>query len=226
MSNLLPGVRRLAEAGLSVIPIKVNGSKAPSVSSWKQFENRLPTESELRKWFGGDKPPGIALICGKVSGNLEILDFDAPELMAEWRALVEEAARGLLDRLPQVQTPAPGLHVYFRCSTIQGNQKLAEREVEVTEGTKGARQDDGRWFKFETLIETRGEGGYVITAGSPAACHPSGKLYKLINGDLKAIPTITEHERDILMTCARALNEFINPPTMSRRNVRRNLRQV
>lgn len=210
-TTLLAGAYRLREAGIATIPIKTDGSKAPSVPTWKQYETRLPSEAELRRMFDNGKAQGIALIGGKVSGNLEVLDFDAPELIAEWRELVEDAAPGLLAKLPQVATPADGLHVFFRCSIIEGNKKLAEREVTVPEGTKGARQRDGRWYKIETTIETRGEGGYVITAGSPAACHPSGKLYRLINGDLKAIPTITERERDVLLTCARTFNEYIKP---------------
>ena len=208
-NEILAGVLRLHSAGLAVIPIKTDGSKAPFLSSWKQFEKRLPTEGELRKWFGNGKRQGIALIGGAVSGNLEILDFDAPELIADWREIVEEAAPGLLNRLPQVDTPAGGLHVFYRCAEIAGNKKLAEREVDVPEGTKGARKRDGRWLKIETTIETRGEGGYVITAGSPADCHPSGNPYRLVNGDLKAIPTITEREREILLDCARSFNAHI-----------------
>lgn len=207
--SLFAGANRLREAGIATLPIKTDGSKKPSVNSWKEFQRRLPTEAELHKWFGNGARPGIALICGKVSGNLEILDFDAPELIADWRAVVEETVPGLLDRLPQVETPTGGLHVFFRCPTIQGNQKLAEREVEVPEGTEGARQRVGRWVKTETAIETRGEGGYVITAGSPATCHPSGKLYRLINGDLKAIPTIAEGERETLLGCARSFNQYV-----------------
>src|SRR5215831_12406310 len=128
-NDLLSGVLRLNSAGLATIPIKVDGSKQPALSSWKQFEQRLPTEGELRRWFGNGKRQGIALVAGKVSGNLEILDFDAPELIADWRELVEEAAPGLLDQLPQVQTPAGGLHVFYRCVQVAGNMKLAQREV-------------------------------------------------------------------------------------------------
>ena len=208
-NDLLSGVLRLRSAGLATIPIKTDGSKAPSLSSWKQFEKRLPTEAELQKWFGNGKRSGLALIGGKVSGNLEILDFDAPELIAEWRELVEEAAPGLLEQLPQVETPSGGGHVLYRCAEIAGNTKLAQREVEVPEGTRGARPREGRWFKVETTIETRGEGGYVITAGSPAACHPSNKPYKLINGDLKAIPEIAQRERALLLACARSFNRFV-----------------
>ena len=191
MNNLLNGVLRLREAGLSTIPIKADGSKAPALSSWKAYQERLPDEGELRQWFGNGARPGLALVGGKVSGNLEVMDFDAPELIAEWRALVEDAAPGLLEQLPQVETPSGGLHVFYRCAEIGGNSKLAQNAA-------------GR-----TLVETRAEGGYVVTAGSPAACHSSGKLYRLVNGDLKTIPEITPGEREILLDCARSFNERV-----------------
>jgi putative DNA primase/helicase len=190
-ANLLSGVLRLREAGLSTIPIKADGSKAPALPSWKSYQERLPDEGELRKWFGNGARPGLALVGGKVSGNLEVIDLESLAPIGEWRELVEEAAPGLLDQLLQIQTPTDGLHVAYRCASIAGNTKLAQ----------GA---DGK-----TLIETRGEGGYVVTIGSPGACHPSGKTYKLINGDLKSIPEITPEERDILLDCARSFNERV-----------------
>lgn len=209
--SLLDGARRLRDAGLSVIPIKTDGSKAVALSSWKPYQKQLPTEGELRRWFGRGQSLGIAIIGGAVSGSLEMLDFDAPELIAEWCELVEEAAPGLLERLPQVETPTGGLHIFYRCKMIAGNQKLAAREIEVAPGTKGSIKRDDKHWKVETLIETRGSGGYVITAGSPVACHPSCKPYKLVHGDLKAISIITPAERDILLSCARSFNQHVKP---------------
>lgn len=193
MNKLFKGVLRLRDAGLSVIPIKADGSKAAALPSWKPYQERLPNDDELRAWFGNGARPGVALVGGKVSGGLEIIDFDAPELIEEWRELVEDAVPDLLGQLPQVVTPGDGLHVLYRCAEVSGNSKLAQRA-------------DGH-----TLIETRGEGGYVVTAGSPAACHSSGKLYRLVNGDLKAIPEITAGEREILLDCARSFNERVKP---------------
>lgn len=197
MTSLFSGVQRLRDSGLSVIPIKADGSKKADLPTWSEYQQRPATEAELRRWFRNGVRCGVGIIAGPVSGNLEILDFDAPELISEWCALVEEAAPGLLDQLPQVETPTGGRHIFYRCAEIAGNQKLATRADEHG--------------KPQTLIETRGQGGYVVTAGSPAACHPSGQPYKLINGDLKTIPTITPQERDILLTCARSFNEYLKP---------------
>ncbi len=90
MNSLFDGGRRLRDAGLSIIPIKTDGSKAPALTAWKQFEQRQATDAELQTWFGNGQRPSIAIIGGLVSGGLEILDHDAPELITEWRELVAE----------------------------------------------------------------------------------------------------------------------------------------
>jgi len=61
------------------------------------------------------------------------------------------------------------------------------------------------------LIETRGEGGYVIAPGSPEGCHPLKKPYELLEGNLAEIPSITSEERELLLNAARALNEYVEP---------------
>ena len=96
---------------------------------------------------------GIAVVGGKVSGGLEIIDFDEPELFEPWQSLVEEANADLLDNLPIVLTPSGGYHCFYRCREIEGNQKLAQRKGENDHP--------------EVMIETRGEGGYVLIPGCP-----------------------------------------------------------
>lgn len=194
MSNLLNFALELDRANLCVIPIKPDGSKSPSVPAWKQYQQRKPNLTELKSWFGGNYQPGIAIIAGKVSDGLEILDFDAPELARQFLELIEAEQPGLIGLLPCVETPTGGFHFFYRCPVIQGNQKLAQKEIAPKQ--------------IETLIETRGEGGYVLTINSPLNCHPSGKPYQLINGSLLAIPIITEEQREILLTCARSFNQL------------------
>ena len=41
---------RLVKSGLSVIPIRADGSKAPAIK-WKAFQARIATPEELHKWF-------------------------------------------------------------------------------------------------------------------------------------------------------------------------------
>lgn len=186
-------------ASLSVFPIKSDGSKRPPPIPWKPYQSRLASAYEVAQMFRNDV--GIAILGGKVSGGLEMLDFDRAWIFEPWGKLIEERVPGLLTRLPQVKTPKGGRHVYYRCREIQGNQKLAQESPEIDPATKEP--------KPNTLIETRGEGGYVIAPGSPLGCHPSGKPYEHVAGPpLTRIPEITPEERKVLFDAARSFNKW------------------
>ncbi|HYR45045.1 MAG TPA: phage/plasmid primase, P4 family [Terriglobia bacterium] len=178
----------LIVSGVSVIPVRCDGSKAALIP-WKDFQSRIMTEPEVLEHFKA--PCGIAVIAGKVSGNLEIIDIESKAPISELRALIDEHLPGLLDRLPAVNTPSGGIHLFYRCPAFQGNQKLAMA-------------GDG-----QVLIETRGEGGYVVTATSPPECHPTGRLYTRTQGSLSQIPEITPEEREILLSCCRSFNRYL-----------------
>jgi putative DNA primase/helicase len=181
-------------AGLSIIPIKTDGTKAPPFR-WKEFQADPPNEKKVRQWWRRNGEGwGIAVISGKVSGGLEVIDFDRADLFAPWCELVQAQRPGLLDRLCIVRTPSAGAHCYYRCheTTIPGNTKLALDPSSKDE---------------KTLIETRGEGGYIVAPGSPGACHPSGRTYEHVDGPpLTAIETITAAERLVLLEAARSFD--------------------
>jgi hypothetical protein len=175
-----------ATAGMSVIPIRTDGTKQPDLIGWRAYQKRRASEIELDRWFCSGKP-GLALITGAVSQNLEALDFDSPRIFEAWlrrvqqdpalASLYEHVSRGYLE-----STPAGGKHLLYRCDKVEGNQKLASRP---------------NGDKRETLIETRGEGGLIIVAPSRGQVHPSGKPYLLQRGGVSSIRTITAHQRSL-----------------------------
>lgn len=57
----------------------------------------------------------------------------------------------------------------------------------------------------ETLIEIRGEGGFVITAPSSGKVNPAGD-YKLIKGGLSSIPKISRADRKKIFRVAKTFN--------------------
>ncbi len=193
-------------AGLSVLPA-IPAQKRPTIS-WQNFQQRLPSSVELDAWFGDAN--AACLICGSISGNLEMIDFDLGGAMFDaWRDLVQELAPGLLQRLVIETTPSGGFHVVYRCeSPVCGNVKLASRNFEadddspITVGAKDykpRRLPDGSWAATVVMIETRGEGGLFLCAPSPG--------YTIVQGDLAKPPTITESERNTLLGAAWSLNE-------------------
>jgi hypothetical protein len=208
---------QLAASGLSVVPIACDGTKKPPTGqSWKHLQERIASPDGIRRMFRGTK--GIAIIGGAVSGNLETLDVDAPELVEPFEAAVEELAPGLIERLNTVASPRAnwgGRHYRYRTpDPVAGNTKLAETELRPKFQSNGEPDIDPKTCKQRlaphTLIETRGEGGYAIAPGSPPECHELGLPYKHISGPpLTEIPTITAEEHRILWDCAKSFNRYI-----------------
>lgn len=170
----------LLRAGLSVIPITMP-SKRPTIKGWEPYQQRIPDVGELA--YNG----AIALICGKVSGNVECFDIDTKhDTEGTLIARLEEAFGDFWEEIQNnvviQRTVSGGMHFIYRCSEISGNQKLA------------------RNAKGEVVLETRGEGGYIVVAPTPG--------YEILSGDIQNIPEISPRQRLRLFECAAMLNEY------------------
>jgi hypothetical protein len=200
------------QADISCIPILTDGTKKPAVR-WKEYQKRRPSLGEVRYWFSS-RERGIALITGTISSGLEMLDFDAHAVYEQFAARMRlEGLFELLESIEQgyKELSPNGVHLYYRCSLIEGNRKLAQRPLPVPPGVK-------------SKIETRGEGGYSIAAPSHGAVHPSGEPYQVQSGSLATIQTIQPEERALLLAVARTLDEIPPPEKVphERRQLTRN----
>lgn len=176
---------RYLRSSLAVLPAN-KAQKRPCLPQWSEFQTRLPTEEEVRRWFAEPRE-AQCLVCGKVSGNLEVIDFDNHgELYSKWKDAIPV---DLLARLVIEQTQSGGYHVAYRCQDeVCGNIRLAQGE---------------RNGKMMTLVETRGEGGLIL-------CAP-GDGYSLVQGDYTALPVLTKEERETLLNAAWKMNEKPEP---------------
>lgn len=199
-------VAELADAGLSVIPILADGSKKPPIA-WAEFTGRRATGAEIRDWQR--QGYHLAVVSGPISGNAELMDFDDPPLFPIWCEIVEALQPGLIARLCTIRTRRGGAHVRYRCSAIEGNQKLAIAKTPrpghdgtTLIETRGARLDDaGKWHCGYGLI-------------------PPSDGYTLLQGDLRALPTITAEERTVMFAAARSLTEAAEQSEPERRATR------
>lgn len=186
--DVLAQARAYLSAGLSIFPLKVG--KVPVVQ-WREFRTRLATDNEAVRWWGCKEPLGIALVCGRFSaGGIEVLDFDnqCETIFPDWADIVKQ--HGLYDSLTIHRTPRGGRHVVFRTEEPGPNQELAV--------------DPSQPPHERVLIETRGEGGYIVLPGSPHRIHPAGvggwqhtEGPKLI--ELAKMPPMTREQRDLLI---------------------------
>jgi putative DNA primase/helicase len=197
-------------AGLSVWPPKEDGSKAP-LGAWKTGQAQRPTLEQLRNWYGTKGPSkrtGIGAIMGKVSGNAECLEFDNGG--AAYEGFLQRAeAEGLGNLIERIRSgyeersASGGIHLIYRCEVISGNVKLAQAYL-------GLDPDTAKPI-IKVLIETRGEGGFVILAPSNGTVHPTGGSYDLLHGGFDSIATITPGEREALFKLAGSFDEAPEP---------------
>lgn len=186
-------------AGISVVPVQADGSKSPAVASWKRWQSEPISESEAAHRFRGC---AIAVIGGRVSGGLEILDLETRDGLDLARArAVDMGEIDLFERVASgytVRTPR-GWHLAFRSDAPEPARKLAKD----ASGT--------------VFIETRGEGNYAIAPGSPASTHKSGERYTFVAGGFETIVSLTGEEREALLAIFRSLDETpVEDPAPSR----------
>jgi hypothetical protein len=211
-----------AAAGLSVMPTindKKGKPKKPAVSGWEDLQAVALSQEELSQLFAGHavrkkseqdegiKPygaiAGLALICGDVSGGVELIDVDSAKdphgtIWDDLRNAIayDDLIAGIFKELYIEKTVSGGYHILYRYQvpegrTRAGNMKLAQA-ARTAAGTSG-----------EAIIETRGEGGYCVIAPTPG--------YETVQGDLQDLPIIELAERDRLIEICKGLSYEIAP---------------
>lgn len=203
--------------------IPVNEFKQPLVKDWQI----------TRKKYDLSSCNSVGVVCGVPSGNLYAIDVDEKysldgKLFENYKQKIHQEDDKLLQKLVVQKTKNGGYHLLFRCNEIEGNLKLANRlttdkeksetykktyEAEVSksktdEEAKKIAQKSADNDKVRVLIETRGKGGFIV-------CSPS-LGYDFVFGDLQSIGEISKNEFDILLSCARQLNEVYEEIVVSK----------
>jgi len=209
-TKLLKAARNWYDAGYCVVPSHEDGGKRPA-GYWARFQKERPTWQQTEEWITTGNYTGIGVICGEASGNVEMLEIEGPEQDLADRisriidlALTKYDSIGLPDLCDRVfhgcaETSAGGgFHVFVRISDgpALGNTKLAMNGDKV-------------------LAETRGQGGFVIVAPTPARKgHRQGSVYTLQpNTSPAKTPEITSEERDLLhLLIGEALHTHTDTP--------------
>ena len=152
MNEILDYALFYVSYGLSVIPLKP-GEKVP-LTKWEQYQKEPPSITEVQRWFK-DTDNNIAIVCGKVSGNLVVVDFDDKEVYEKFMKEIENDSelKSIIETTWLVET-TKGYHIYLR---VDSNKPVLT----------------GKMAK----VDIKGEGGYVV---APPSLHPSGKRYEFV----------------------------------------------
>jgi P4 family phage/plasmid primase-like protien len=211
MTRLVEAALAWHEAGCSIISVAQDGTKAPWADGpeWTRYMTERASREQVIEW--ASERDGIGVVCGAISGNLELFELAAPAVLAGLHDKIREAIPAeLWNKLSTYceMSAGGGLHWLYRCEVPVATTKLARAPREPTE-------DDPR--KIMTLIETKGEGGFCVLAPSGGRVHPSGRSWAIIFGTAGVVPTLTELERETLLDAARDLDELPPPVPLEHR---------
>ena len=157
----------LSALGIAIIPLAPR-SKSPLVR-WRDYQSRLPTDTELQRWFYPNNSRNVAAVCGWK--GLTVLDFDDPRQYGAWiawSAITGGVARRVASATYRVRT-ARGMHVYLLVGDTPRCGKVDE----------------------PISVDIKGIGGYVLI---PPSVHPSGARYEAVDNSasIMEIDTLTE----------------------------------
>ncbi|SCL17708.1 Bifunctional DNA primase/polymerase, N-terminal [Micromonospora nigra] len=214
-------------AGYAVVPIKANGEKRPD-GKWKQYQYEQPTDRQMQEWFGGQRRTGLGLVCGAVSGGLEMFELEGRCVADGAREKLVPAlkAAGVFDVWKRLingggyaeWSPTGGLHLLYRLTDreVPGNTPVAQRPAREDELTADEleirRKNPSKVFR-RVLAETRGEGGFVVVAPSHGTTHGSGLPWSFAGSAQPGqVPTITWDERVALFAVVHAVLDEMPAP--------------
>lgn len=179
-------IKQYLDLGMSLIPVRekdektpsgiLKKAKAPFVNTWTECQTIPKTEPQL--WHEMTEKyhtDSVALICGKISGNIEVIDVDVkyyPGIDAILFLDIQKLYPNIWDKLLINKTPSGGYHLIYKVSgeDVPGSKKLAGRLEAIPDSKK---------TKPINFIETRGEGGYIVVPPSEGYSHHLGTLNTL-----------------------------------------------
>ncbi|RPK69045.1 hypothetical protein EES44_07905 [Streptomyces sp. ADI96-15] len=224
ITELRAAARELHDAGLCVLPIKADGTKAPDVRSWVQHKVTRTTPEQHDTWFDGKRPRGIAVVYGAVSGNVEMIEFEGHAIQDGLLEDITEIMEGsgLGEPWTEIlngwvtESPSGGRHyrVRIKGGDVPGNTKLTSRlarEDEYTDEEKQRlRQKPGARI-VRVQVETRGEGGYGLVEPSSGTVHATGKPYLRKEGGPANIPTLDAEVMQAIRHICRMVDTLPKP---------------
>ena len=114
---------------LGINTIAINDNKQ-AIYPWKRFQTEKITAEELERQLSDSRAKGIAIICGAISGGLEVIDIDTKYQTYElWEAIKQRIPQPIYNRLHIVRTKSGGYHLYYRCERIVTGKQIGRAHV-------------------------------------------------------------------------------------------------
>jgi hypothetical protein len=209
----------LASIGISVIPVKDDGSKLPKIK-WKEFQERIMTEEEIDLHF--ESCGGVIAITGEIS-KLLCIDFDLDKQRDSddfWGSFMSQVPVHMKEKMLVNQTRSGGFHIWLKTDYEDKSRKIAHRPLTIPELNdrynilidNGANEDTATTIllkkPLECVIETRSKGSYGVFVH-----HQYKRFYN------KSLSWFTKEEIEFLLNIAYSLDYTYKPKRVFEGNV-------
>lgn len=172
-TNYIVEAKFMASIGVSVIPVRADGSKLPAIR-WKEYQDRVMTNEEIDHHFFNCG--GVIAITGKIS-RLLCIDFDLDkerETDFFWKRFMSKVPDEMKQRMLINRTRSGGFHVWLRTDYEDKSRKVTHRPLTIPELmerydtliSNGANEETASMMLLkkpvECVIETRSKGSYGV----------------------------------------------------------------
>ena len=187
------------EQGYSVV---VTNRYKAAIHKWTSYQQCRNSQQELSSQLNRSEAYGIAIVCGTISGNIEVIDIDEKNalqgaMFEEFLQLLQVKNPEILPKLAIAKTKNKGYHLIYVCASVGRSRPLARRCLTVAEQQQSPKE------KVKVLIETRGTDGYFVVFPTPG--------YRFTQKDLFHLTELSQAERDCLFEIARSFNTYREP---------------
>lgn len=173
MPNYVEEAKILIKKGVSVVPLRTDGSKLPKIK-WSTFIDRIMDGWEVEQYFRDCG--GIACVTGRVS-RLYNLDFDLKYQTKNqdfWAAFMDKVPKDLKKKMLINETKNKGKHIWLRTDYESKSSHLTTRASlipELMEKYEHLMSQDLSPEKasevllknpYEVVIESRSRGSYAV----------------------------------------------------------------
>ena len=109
--------------GVNIIPI-ASRSKKPHLETWMEYQSRRSTQEEIDEWFAR-ADVNVGIVCGSISGNLVVIDFDDPQ---DYQKFFDTKK---IESETIVVKTSRGFQVYLKAEQPVRSAKIPELHMEI-----------------------------------------------------------------------------------------------